>query len=195
MVKDELEGKEITAEPVSLNVTGKEERVWTVMRSMQDSRTVKTVIALQQVGIRLTNGEFERMGSGFIFGKDYPWNSIARFLYDKMPEGFEVIVAEIGCYKMGSDVSVKDKVMVGTRFTEKQMHAWLSTVKPAASGEVANPIEANKSDKTCNVSKRLTGCAWETRDSTCSRARPRCAAPTPSTWPGRGRRCTRWTGR
>jgi hypothetical protein len=47
----------------------------------------------------------------------------------------------------------KDKMMIGTRYTGSQMHEWIKTIKPAASGEMANPIEANKLDKTCNISK------------------------------------------
>ena len=87
------------------------------------------VNALQRVGILVTSGDFEHMGSGFIFHKDFPWNGIARFLYNNLPEDTEIIVADIGSYKVSGDVSIKNKMMIGTKFTEKQTHTWLSAVK------------------------------------------------------------------
>ena len=62
-------------------------------------------------------------------------------------------MADIGIYKMVGDVATKDKVMIGTRHNMSQTHEWIKTIKPAARDEVANPIEANKTDKTCCISK------------------------------------------
>ena len=54
MVNGALEGKDITAEPVAINISDGEEHVGTLMRSMQDSKTMEAVTALQQDGIRTT---------------------------------------------------------------------------------------------------------------------------------------------
>ena len=71
MVNGVLEGNGLTAEPVAIKISDGEELVGTMMRSMQDSKTMEVVTALQQDGIRTTSGEFELMGSGFILSKGY----------------------------------------------------------------------------------------------------------------------------
>ena len=62
-------------------------------------------------------------------------------------------MAEIGLYKMGGDVATKDKLIIGTKYDLDQMHELIKAIRPAASDEVANLIEASKVDKTVWISK------------------------------------------
>ena len=48
IVKSVLDGKELTTEPVAINIVDGEEHVVTMMRSMKDTETMEVVTALQQ---------------------------------------------------------------------------------------------------------------------------------------------------
>ena len=65
------------------------------------------------------------MGAGFILPKGYKVNEIVRFLYNILPEGEVVILAEIGLFKMGGDTDTKDKIMIGTKYDIDQMNAMI----------------------------------------------------------------------
>ena len=123
-MKSVLDGKELTTEPVAINVVDGEEHVVTTMRSMKDPKTMEVVAALKQerASIRTTCGEFGVMGAGFILPKGYKVNEIVRFLYNILLESKVVVLAEIGLYKMGGDIDTKDKLMIGTKYDIDQMY-------------------------------------------------------------------------